>query len=299
MRTQRADAQKTGDMMKLRALLFSPGDQPRKIEKAFASDADGVILDLEDAVAPANKIAARRALAALLRERVRAEATVRVNPRDTAWYLDDLAAIIPSRPQAIMLPKCAGPDDLAALNHHLEALEAASGQAIGAVKVIALVAETAAGVAALPRYGRVPERVVGFCFGAEDLAGDLGAAPRDAEGRYIAPVAAARAATLLAAAACGVAALDTPFTDPRDPEGLAREAEAAAADGFAGKLLIHPSQIAPVQAAFTPGAERVGWARAVLAAFAATPALGVATLHGKMIEIPHVRLAKRILDAAG
>ncbi len=285
--------------MKLRALLFAPGDSTRKIEKALASEADGVILDLEDAVAPASKITARAALVSVLRERSRAEVIVRVNPRDTPWYLDDLAAIIPARPQAVMLPKCGGPDDLTTLDHHLEALEAASGQAVGTINVIALVAETAAGVAALPVYRRVGERVIGFCFGAEDLAGDLGAAPRRADGNYIAPVAAARAATLLAAAACGVAALDTPFTDPRDPDGLAREAAAAAADGFAGKLLIHPAQIGPVRSAFTPDAERIGWARAVLAAFAETPALGVATLHGKMIEIPHVRLAKRILEAAG
>jgi citrate lyase subunit beta/citryl-CoA lyase len=285
--------------MKLRALLFAPGDQPRKIEKALASEADGVILDLEDAVAPPNKVTARADLARLLRGRSRTEVIVRVNPRDTGWYLDDLAAIIPARPAAVMLPKCGGPDDLVALGHHLEALEAASGQVIGTIKVIALVAETAAGVAALPDYRMVPERVIAFCFGAEDLAGDIGAAPRRADGGYIAPVAAARAATLLAAAACGVAALDTPFTDPRDPEGLAREAAAAATDGFVGKLLIHPAQIAPVRAAFTPSAERAGWARAVLAAFAETPALGVATLHGKMIEVPHVRLARRILDAAG
>jgi citrate lyase subunit beta/citryl-CoA lyase len=287
--------------MNLRALLFAPGDSPRKIEKALGSAADGVILDLEDAVAPANKADARAALARLLRERPGAGAgiVVRVNPRETSRYLEDLAAIVPGRPAGIMLPKCAGPEDLAVLDHHLEALEAASGQRRGAIEVIALVAETASGVAALPRYAQIPQRVIGFCFGAEDLAGDLGAAPRRPDGGYIAPVAAARAATLLAASACGVAAIDTPFTDPRDPEGLAREAREAAADGFGGKLLIHPAQIGPVQAAFTPSPERLEWARAVLAAFAKTPSLGVATLHGKMMEIPHVRLAERIIAAAG
>ena len=285
--------------MKLRALLFAPGDAPRKVEKALASEADGVILDLEDAVAPDRKTEARISLAGLLRGRSRAEVAVRINPRDTLWYLDDLAAIVPAGPAAVVLPKCAGPEDLVVLDHHIEALEAASAQPRGTVKIIALVAETAAGVAALPGYRRVPERVMAFCFGAEDLGGDLGAAPRRPEGGYIAPVAAARAATLLAAAACGVAALDTPFPDPRDIDGLLRESAAAAADGFAGKLLIHPAQIAPVRQAFMPAAARVEWAGAVLAAFREAPELGVATLHGKMIEIPHVRLARRILDAAG
>jgi citrate lyase subunit beta/citryl-CoA lyase len=283
--------------MKLRTLLFAPGDFSRKIEKALASDADGVILDLEDAVSPANKTLARNTLAALLPNRSRTQVAVRVNPRDSALYLDDLAAIIPARPAAILLPKCNDPQDLIALDHHIEALEAASGQAQGTIKVIALVAETAAGVAALSRYCAIPQRVVAFCFGAEDLAGDLGVHLRAADGAYIAPVAAARAATLLAAASCGVAALDTPFTDPRDEAGLVREATASAADGFAGKLLIHPAQIAPVRSAFTPAEARLEWAAAVISAFAGANAGGVAMLHGKMIELPHIKLAQRILAA--
>lgn len=281
--------------MKLRTLLFAPGDSQRKIEKALASDADGLILDLEDGVSPANKTLARNTLAALLPNRSRAQVAVRVNPRDSAFYLDDLAAIVPARPAAIMLPKCAGPDDLAALDHHIEALEAASAQPRGTIRVIAMVAESAAGIIALPRYRAIPERVIAFAFGAEDLAGDLGVPPRHASGGHPAPIAAARAATLLAAASCGVAALDTPFPDPRDEGGLIREAAAAAADGFAGKLLIHPSQIAPVRDAFLPDAERIAWAHAVIGSFDPVNPGGVSTLHGKMIELPHVKLARRIL----
>jgi citrate lyase subunit beta/citryl-CoA lyase len=142
-------------------------------------------------------------------------------------------------------------------------------------------------------------RVIGFCFGAEDFSADLGIAPRGAGGRFAAPVSYARAAMLVAAAAAGVPALDTPWPDPRDPEGLAAEAAAAAADGFAGKLCIHPAQIDAVNAAFTPGAERLAWARAVRDGFAANPGAGVFALDGKMIDQPHLKLALRILAAAG
>jgi citrate lyase subunit beta/citryl-CoA lyase len=191
--------------------------------------------------------------------------------------------------------------DLIALDHHLEALETQAGLPVGGIGVVPITTETTAGVLALPSLDRAP-RVVALCFGAEDLAADLGIDPRVA-GAYPAPIAAARAMLLLTAARLGLPALDTPYPDPRDPAGLAREAEAAAADGFAGKLCIHPDQIGPVTAAFTPSSARIGWARAVLAGFAANPGSGVFTLEGKMIDRPHLKLAERILasvaDVAG
>jgi citrate lyase subunit beta/citryl-CoA lyase len=140
-------------------------------------------------------------------------------------------------------------------------------------------------------------RVLAFCFGAEDLSADLGIAPRRADHAYPAPVAAARAQVLIAAAAAGVPALDTPWPDPRDPAGLAAEARAAAADGFAGKICIHPDQVAAVNAAFTPDAGRLDWARRVVAGFAADPGAGVFALDGKMIDRPHLKLAERLLAA--
>lgn len=285
--------------MRLRSPLFAPADSERKAAKALASEADAVILDLEDAVAVPNKDAARRATAAMLPALTRPGVIVRINPRDTAWYLADLAAVVPARPAAILLPKCAGPADLAALDHHLEALEAAAGLPVGGIRVLALVTETAAAVLALREYAPTPARLLAFCFAAEDLSADLGIGPRRPDGSYAAPVAAARAMTLAAAAACGVPALDTPFPDPRDPEGMRREAEAAAADGFAGKLLIHPGQIEAANAAFSPSPERIAWARAVREGFAARPEAGTFALEGKMIDRPHLKLALRILDAAG
>ena len=282
--------------MMLRSLLFAPGDSARKMEKAAASAADGIVLDLEDSVAPEGKDAARSAVAALLPTLSRPGVVVRVNPRGTPWYLADLAAAVPGCPTAVMLPKCAGPDDLHALDHHLEALEAAAGLIPGGIGVLALVTETAASLMRMD-YTGAPARLLALCFGAEDLSADLGINPRGADGRLASPVSSARAQTVTAAAAAGVAALDTPWPDPRDPAGLALETAMAARDGFAGKLCIHPDQVAPVNAAFTPSAERVAWARAVQAGFAARPGAGVFALDGKMIDRPHLKLADRILAA--
>jgi citrate lyase subunit beta/citryl-CoA lyase len=279
--------------LKLRNLLFAPGDSARKTEKALASAADGVILDLEDSVALDQKTVARDMVAALLPALSRPGVFVRVNPRGTPFYLADLAAIVPGRPAAIMLPKCTGPHDLAALDHHLEALETASGQQTGSIKVVALVTETAESLLAMD-YRGAPARLAGLCFGAEDLSADLGVSPRPG-GIYPPSIAAARAATLVAAAAAGVPALDTPWPDPRDPAGLVAEAEAAARDGFAGKVCIHPNQIDAIAAAFTPSPDRVAWATAVRNGFAERPGAGVFVLDGKMIDRPHLKLAERIL----
>ena len=184
--------------MRIRSLLFAPGDSARKIEKALGIGADGVILDLEDSVAAAAKDAARAQVGGLLPGLSgRGDLVVRINPRGTPWYLADLAAVVPGRPDAILLPKCTGPDDLAALDHHLEVLEVASGQEVGRIKVLALVTETAASLLAMPRTGDTGMgRVLAFCFGAEDLSSDLGIPPRLPDASYPAAIAHARAAML-------------------------------------------------------------------------------------------------------
>lgn len=286
-------------MIRLRSPLFAPGDSARKAEKALAGPSDAVILDLEDSVAPASKDAARAMVAALLPGLARPGVVVRINPRGTPWYLADLAAIVAGAPAAVMLPKCSGADDLAALDHHLEALETAAGLPVGGIGVLPIVTETAASVLALPGMAAGARRVLAFCFGAEDLSADLGIDPRRPDLSYPAAVAAARASVLMAAAAAGVPALDTPFPDPRNPEGLAREAAEAAADGFAGKLCIHPDQVAAVNAAFTPDPARLAWAHKIAAAFAERPDAGVFSIDGKMIDRPHLKLAERIIAAAG
>ncbi len=284
--------------MKLRSPLFAPGDSARKAERAMGSMADAVILDLEDSVAAPAKPAARALVAAMLPGLSRPGVIVRINPADTAWYLADLAAVVAGRPAAIMLPKCRGAADLVALDHHLEALETAAGLPVGAIAVLPIATETTAAVLALPSLLGFHRRVAALCFGAEDLSADLGISPRHADHSYPAAIAQARAAVLLTAAAIGVAAIDTPFPDPRDPDGLARETATAAADGFAGKLCIHPNQIETVNAGFTPAPGRVAWAEAVRDGFAANPGAGVFTLDGRMIDRPHLKLAERILAAA-
>jgi citrate lyase subunit beta / citryl-CoA lyase len=287
--------------VKLRTLLFAPGDSPRKIAKALAAGADGTILDLEDSVGPAGKDAARDGVAATLAGLDRGDVLIRINARTTPWHLPDLAAAVKARPAAIVLPKCTGPADLSVLDHQIAALEAAYGLPQGRIAILPLVTETAASIHGLD-YRGVSPRLLGLAFGAEDIAGDLGVAPRNGAGLYSAPVMHARAMMLLAATAAGVPAIDTPFTDPRDGAGLERESRAAAEDGFSGKFCIHPDQIEPVRRAFAPGPERVAWARAVRDAFAAAPEAGVLTLEGRMIEAMHLRLARKILaqaDAGG
>jgi citrate lyase subunit beta / citryl-CoA lyase len=289
--------------MQLKSPLFAPGNSARKIDKALASAADSVILDLEDSVAAPAKPEARQAVAARLRameaDPRRESVIVRVNPRGTPWYLADLAAVVPAGAAAVMLPKCTGPDDLRALDHHLEALEAAAGRPEGCVRVVAIVTETAGSVFSLGAYAPAPARLAAFCFGAEDISADLGVAPRRSDSAYNAAVLFARAQVLAAAGALGVPAIDTPYPDPRDPEGLRREAMLAASDGFAGKILIHPDQIDIVNAVFTPPPDQVRWAERVRDHFAANPDSGVFALDGKMIDRPHHRLALRILAAAG
>ena len=180
--------------MRLRNPLFAPADSERKVTKAYASAADAVILDLEDSVAPSAKPAARNAAAArLASDAGRPGIIVRVNPRDTEWYLPDLAAVVPVQPEAILLPKCTGPADLQALDHHLEALEVATGLPVGGIGVLALATETAASLRCMD-YAGVTPRLLALLFGAEDLAADLGIEARDVDGAHTAPIAAARSA---------------------------------------------------------------------------------------------------------
>src|SRR5579864_1754093 len=181
-----------GNRMRLRSPLFAPGDSERKMTKAIASAADAIILDLEDSVAAPSKPTARRMVPDVVRAHPGRDLIVRVNPRGTPWYLEDLAAVVPARPAGVMLPKCSGAEDLGTLNHHLEALEAAAGSAVGSTGVVAIVTETAGSVFNLGGYGGVASRLLAICFGAEDLSADLGITPRHADGAYPAPVVFAR-----------------------------------------------------------------------------------------------------------
>jgi citrate lyase subunit beta/citryl-CoA lyase len=283
----------------MRSMLFLPGDSERKIAKAIASDADCIILDLEDAVSSSAqaKEAARARVAQTLASVRRPGVAVRINARSTEWYMADLIVIVPLRPSLIILPKCTGPDDLGALCHHVDILEAQCGAAPNGINILPQVTETADSLRELA-YAAATPRLAGLGFAAEDLAADFGISSRRPSGGFSAIVDHARTEVLVAARIAGVPAYDTPYTNIHDPDGLAAEARGAADDGFAGKMCIHPNQITAVNAAFTPEPERVLWAQRVTHAFAASPHAGALELDGRMVDRPHLRLATQILRAA-
>ena len=283
----------------IRSMLFVPGDSPRKFASAMRGSADALVLDLEDAVAPARKAEARAATVAMLRSGGPGEKKlfVRVNALDTGLTLEDLAAVMPLSPYAIMLPKCSGGADVARLALYLDAFEAASRQRVGGTRILAIATETAASLFGLGSYAAVTPRLWGLMWGGEDLAASLGASANRAGGRWLAPYEHARTLCLAGAAAAGVTAVDTVSTDIQDLERLSEEARAARRDGFGAKAVIHPSHVDPVNAAFSPTEDELVWARRVVAAFAAAPEAGVVQIDGKMIDKPHLRAAERLLGA--
>jgi citrate lyase subunit beta/citryl-CoA lyase len=282
----------------MRSLLFVPGDDERKIAKGLGSAADALILDLEDAVAPQRKGAARELCASTLSSAKTAKKLfVRINALDTADALSDIAAIIAGKPYGIVLPKCRGGDDVRRLGHYLAALEAREGVEVGTTRILPIVTETGGSLFGLGSYDQpaIP-RLCGMMWGGEDLAADLGAiGNREADGRYSAPYQLARSMCLFAAAAASVIAVDAVYTDFRDVSGLREEAAQGLRSGFSAKAAIHPDQIDPINAAFTPSAADVEWARRVVAAFDASTGTGVASLDGKMLDRPHLRSAQRVL----
>lgn len=278
----------------MRSMLFVPGDSPRKFARALTGASDALILDLEDSVAAAGKAAARSTVREMLESRGRQQRFVRVNAFDTGLTVTDLAAVLPGRPDGIVLPKCESAADVVRLSTLLDAFEAAFGLAPGTTGILAIATETARSLFGLPSYTEAGPRLRGLMWGAEDLAASLGAASNRTGRQYHSPFVQARDLCLAAAASAGVAAVDTVYTDIDDLDGLREEAAAACRDGFAAKAVIHPKHVDVVNAAFTPDAAAVAWARQVIALFA-NPSAGVMTLDGKMIDKPHLRAAERIL----
>jgi citrate lyase subunit beta/citryl-CoA lyase len=273
-------------MARLRSLLFVPGDRPERMEKALTLGADALILDLEDAVAPDAKAAARAAVAAFLAAERRTTLFVRVNPLDSGLIDDDLAAILGHRPDGIVLPKAEGAASLKALDARLD----------GDVAILPIASETPAAIFALGSYGGVTARLCGLTWGAEDLPAAIGAqTSREPDGSYTAPYQLARSLTLFGAHAAGVPAIETVYPDFRDLDGLAAYAARGRRDGFTGMMAIHPNQIAVINSAFAPSEAEVAHARAVVAIFAANPGAGALSLDGKMVDAPHLKSAQRLL----
>ena len=284
-------------MINPRSLLFVPGDSEKKLAKADSVRADALILDLEDAVALERKPVAR----ALVRDFVSARAGasllyVRVNPLDSGLLNGDLEAVLAANPDGIMLPKPNGPDDVRALAQLMD-----DAGAPRSIKIIPVASETPAAVFNLGGYanGQKIERLAGITWGAEDLSAAVGASTnREQNGDWSFTYKLARSLTLLAAHGAGVQAIETLHADFRDVEGLRASSRAARAEGFSGRLAIHPDQVAVINEAFTPSAEEVAFARRIVAAFDADSSLGAVAIDGKMIDQPHLKQARNIIAQA-
>ncbi|MEZ2332922.1 CoA ester lyase [Mesorhizobium sp. RCC_202] len=286
----------------MRSLLFVPGDSERKLEKGFSAGADVIIVDLEDSVAAANKLAARAVAASFIssrRQKTNSAIYVRVNDLSTGLTDDDLAALVPAKPDGIMLPKSNNGQDVQQLASKLRVREAENGLPDGGIRILPIITETAAGVLAAASYAGASARLAGLTWGAEDLSAAIGArSARDENGRYTDVFRLARTMTILAASAAEVAAIDTVFPDFRDMTAFEAECREAERDGFTGKMAIHPAQVPVINAAFTPSAEAVARSQAVVDAFAAAGNPGVVGIDGKMYDRPHLRLAERLLARA-
>ena len=284
----------------MRSWLFVPGDDERKLAKGIGSGADVLIIDLEDSVALSRKGTARSLSAAFIREHsgepVRPRLYVRINPLSSDHNLADLDAIMPTGPDGIVLPKAEGGAQIQQLSARLAVREAENDLTDGATRIMAIATETAKSLFHMGSYAGASHRLDGLAWGAEDLSADLGAETNRAEdGGYSDPYRLARTLTLLGASAAEIAAIDTVFTDFRNEMSLRAEAETARRDGFAGKMAIHPAQVPVINAVFSPSADAIAHARAIVEAFSANPDAGVIGLDGKMIDKPHLRQAERIL----
>lgn len=288
----------------LRSLLFIPGDSDKKLAKVADCGADAVILDLEDSVAPAQKADARKRVADFLGTAPRGAGAprywVRINPLDSGLLLEDLAQIMPAAPDGVMQPKTNGPACVRQVSHYLDAFEAAGGAPYAATAIIAIATETAIAPFHLGEFaGAGLSRLAGLTWGAEDLATAIAASGnRAANGDWMFTFQMARALCLLAAHASGVQAIETLHADFRDEAGLRAACQAARAEGFSGRLAIHPAQVAIINAAFLPSVAEMDHARRIIEAFAATPGAGTIGLDGKMVDIPHLKQAERLLALA-
>ncbi|MGA6968070.1 MAG: CoA ester lyase [Xanthobacteraceae bacterium] len=287
----------------MRSFLFVPADGGRKLDKAMASGADAVIIDLEDSIAPQAKAAARKSAAAFLTElgksADRPHLLVRVNGIATGLIDEDLDVVAGARPDAIMLPKAEGGASIIHVDAKLTACEAIAGLPDGSIKILAIATETAPALFLAGTYAGASSRLEGLTWGAEDLSADLGAETnRDGDGQFLDPYRMARALCLAGAAAARVPAFDTVTPDFRNADLLRREAEEARRDGFQGKIAIHPAQVPIINEVFTPTPAAVAQARAIVAAFDANPGKGAVAIEGVMYDRPHLARAGRVLARA-
>ena len=275
-------------MTEPRSWLFVPADSEKKIAKALETEADAVIFDLEDSVAPERKAAARAILKDLPKQSNGPQWWLRVNPLGSEYHKEDLKLIGSAYVHGIVLPKAESGADVTQLAHRT-----------GNIPIHAIVTETAASLFGLLSYRDPGSPLAAMSWGAEDLSAGLGASSKyDKSGGLSFTYKLARSLCLAGAVAAGVQPVDGVFADFRDDKGLRAEAEAAAREGFTGKLAIHPAQVAIINSAFAPSREDVKHAREIVAAFEAQPGAGVLSVDGKMVDLPHLTQARRVLERA-
>ena len=287
----------------MRSFLFIPGDSPKKLEKGVGSGADAIIVDLEDAISPERKAAARDTTLAYLKEvqplEKRPKLMVRINGLQTGLTDADLDVIVAGKPDSIMLPKAEGGVAVTHCDAKLAAREAIHGLPAGSIGLVAIATETARALFLAGTFAGASRRLAGLTWGAEDISAEIGAeANRDNDGNFLDLYRLARALCLAGAAAARVQPIDTVYVDFRNEAGLRRECEEARRDGFTGKMAIHPAQVSIINGVFTPTADAIARAKAVIAAFAAQPGAGTVGIGGLMYDRPHLEQARQLLARA-
>ncbi len=302
--------------MTARSWLFVPADSDRKIERALASESDVIMFDLEDSVSQDRKAISREGLSRRLEAR-RPEAGglearqpnagtaspsqqwwVRINPLNTPDALPDLCAVITGAIHGVFLPKPTGASDVVTLDHYLSALEARNGLAPHSIRIMTVV-ESARGMLRQHEFPRSSPRLSAMTWGAEDMASDLGASTnRDDGGKLFTVHQINRSYCLVMAAAGNFLAIDTPCMDYRNQDLLETECRLARREGFVGKMAIHPDQVASINQAFTPSAEEVSHAQRVIRAFEESGGQGAVGMDGRMLDLPHLKQAQRVLERA-
>lgn len=286
--------------MSNRSYMFVPGDSEKKLGKAQDLAADALILCLEDAVAEANKARARDLTREYLlahRADSASELWVRINALDSGHLLADLVAIMAGAPSGIFLPKPRGGEDIRTVDNYLTVLEEQHGIAPGSTRILSL-AESALGAVNIASFVGASDRLAAITWGAEDMATDLGAMTNvDDSGEYFLVHQMGRASCLTVAAAGGMQAVDSVFTDYKDEAGLRAQCVRSRREGFTAKMAIHPAQVAVINECFTPSEEDIAYARKVIEAFAKSDGAGTVGLEGKMLDRPHLKQAQRLLAA--
>jgi citrate lyase beta subunit len=279
-----------------RALLYMPGDDRRKIEKSLTLGVDCICMDMEDGVAVNRKAEARAAIAQALQELDfgKSEKLARINSVGSGWEAEDIAAVLPYRPDGIVIPKCESLEQVQWASDIIAGVEVSHGWPLESIRMLVGV-ETALGILNLKEIASHP-RLDGIIFGGEDFAASIGARrTKDATELLY-----ARQAVVVACAAFGLQAIDIVYIDFKDAEGLRLEAEQGAGFGFSGKQVIHPNQVQVTQEAFTPSDATIAEARRIVETFEASQkeGKGAYALDGKMIDMPLLKNAQKVLERA-